>query len=307
MSVQGKWVRSEFEFVREVDGGGQARVQIWRHRPTRELHAWKEYVNPRPEISDRIMTEATLFMRLDHACLIHGFYFFLPSRPGESAVIGLENMEGGSLAAAIQQKSLDATTKNCTIISLVKGLGHLHANRILHRDLKPPNVLFTARMRAKIGDFGSAFAMSPSLTPTRGANTFAYCAPELLRLGGIPSEASDAWSLALTIYETLTGTAVFDPGLPPASLSAAIEGPARPEVPPFVRPELKHVITSCWNGDPTRRMTIVEIDERLSSVGWILVEGADAKAVKEFLAELPLDEGASKSQKENERVKSEDR
>jgi serine/threonine protein kinase len=52
-------------------------------------------------------------------------------------VICMENMAGGSLAAAIREKTLNPTSKNCTIISLVKGEGYLHANKILHRDLKP--------------------------------------------------------------------------------------------------------------------------------------------------------------------------
>jgi archaellum component FlaC len=127
-------------------------------------------------------------------------------------------------------------------------------------------------------------------------DTIAYCAPELLHEGGTPSEGSDVWALGLTIYEVLTGSTVFDSHLSLVGLIAAIGGSDRPEVPPFVHPELKHVITSCWDADPTKRMTIVEIDELLSSVEWRLVEGADAEAVQEFLAKQPLDETASREQ-----------
>jgi hypothetical protein len=206
----------------------------------------------------------------------------------------MENMAGGSLATAIQNKALSPTSKNCTIISLVKGVGHLHANKILHRDLKPANVLFTAEGFAKIGDFGSAFAVGSNgvSQTTRGGKTIAYSSPECLE-GAHSSEASDIWALGLTIYEILSGDFAFDSSLSLAALLRAVSGPTRPAVPAGARPALKAVIARCWDADPTKRMTIVEIDELLSSVEWALVEGAELKVVKAFLAEFPLEETAS--------------
>jgi serine/threonine-protein kinase len=181
--------RESFEFVREVGQGGRARVEVWQHKSTGELYAWKVYSDPRPGVADKVATEAAMFIRLNHIALVHGFYFWLPSAPGESAVICMENMAGGSLATAIDKKALNPTSKNCTIISLVKGVGYLHANKILHRDLKPGNVLFTAEGRAKIGDFGSAFAEGDdSVSQTIGGKTIAYSSPELHK-GASPSEA----------------------------------------------------------------------------------------------------------------------
>jgi serine/threonine protein kinase len=186
--------RGSFEFVRDVGHGGQARVEIWKHKLTGELYAWKVYANPMPGVADKVATEAAMLIRLNHIALVHGFYFWLPSAPGESAVICMENMAGGSLASAIRERTLNPTSKNCTIISLVKGVGYLHANKILHRDLKPSNVLFTVDGRAKIGDFGSAFAGGDvnSVSQTIGGKTIAYASPEL-HDGASPSEASDIW------------------------------------------------------------------------------------------------------------------
>jgi serine/threonine protein kinase len=177
----------------------------------------------------------------------------------------------------------------------VKGVRYLHANKILHRDLKPSNILFTAEGRAKIGDFGGAFAGSGNrVSGGKDAKTMAYSSPKRLK-GGSASEASDVWALGVTIYETLTGEFAFDSSSPFA-LMMAVMGPERPAMPSFVRPEVARVITRCWDADPTKRMTIVEIEELLSSVEWDLVEGADMKAVKGFLAEFPLDETASNGQ-----------
>jgi serine/threonine protein kinase len=141
-----------------VGNGARARVEIWRDRATGELYAWKIYTNPDPAMADRIAAEASQLIRLNYVSLVHGFYFFVPSRPGDTAVISMENMAGGSLASAIQRRDLNPTSKTCTIISLFKGRFVLHANKIVHGELSPRAVLFTADGFAKISDFDSAFA-----------------------------------------------------------------------------------------------------------------------------------------------------
>ena len=131
--------KESFEFVKHVGRGGQARVEIWKRASTGELYAWKVYEAPEPGMADKIATEAAMLIRLDHEALVHGYWFWMPSKAGEPAVICMENMEGGPLAAAIQKNSMTPTMKNCTIISLVKGLGMLHSKKNVDRDLKLGN------------------------------------------------------------------------------------------------------------------------------------------------------------------------
>jgi serine/threonine-protein kinase len=205
-------------------------------------------------------------------------------RPGDSLAILMENMEGGSLATAIAKKSLDRTAMNITIISMVRGLFKLHSMGIIHRDLKPSNILFTGEGIAKIGDFGSARGAEAEVSQTAGGKTLLYAAPEL-HDGETATKASDVWSLGVTLYELLTGESVFR--MPLRKLMRQIDLDERPAVPSIACPELVEVIKSCWEKDPTKRMTILQIVDKLSGAGWNAVEGADPKATKAFLKPHP--------------------
>jgi hypothetical protein len=77
-----------------------------------------------------------------------------------------------------------------------------------------------------------------------------------------------------------------------------VDSDERPPVPSIARPELAEVIKSCWDKDPTKRMTMKEVVEKLSGVGWNLDEGADAEVTKAFLMRFPVDASSSRSELE---------
>jgi hypothetical protein len=90
--------RESFEFVGDIGHGGQAHVELWRLKSTGELFVWKRYSNPSGDMSDKIATEAGMFMGLDSPWLVRGYYFFLSTKPMESTVTVLEHMAGGRVA-----------------------------------------------------------------------------------------------------------------------------------------------------------------------------------------------------------------
>jgi serine/threonine-protein kinase len=212
-------------------------------------------------MSDKVAIEAAMLMKLNHPALVRAFYFFLSATPLEPTAIVMEDMSGGSLAAAIQKKSLTPTQMNLVIVSVMKGVYYLHANKILHRDLKPSNILFGSDGTPKIADFGSARAETDDVSQTEGGKTIFYSAPEL-NDGGMPSEASDVWAMALTVFEMLAGRSAFNTKLPVLRLLKAFDSDERPEVPAIAHPALAEVIRACWNKDPAKRMTMLQACEK---------------------------------------------
>jgi predicted ATPase/Tfp pilus assembly protein PilF len=93
-------------------------------------------------------------------------------------------------------------------VSAARGLAHAHAAGVVHGDVKPANLLVTREGVLKLLDFGLAGVEVPGALEARGLGTLEYMAPEVLR-GARPTPASDVWSLAVVVYELLTGVGPF--------------------------------------------------------------------------------------------------
>jgi serine/threonine protein kinase len=140
--------------------------------------------------------------------------------------IVMELVEGGALRALIADGGLPMVQALAWARDIASGLGAAHAAGIVHRDVKPENVLIDSGGRARVTDFGMAFSAmpdSPRFTLTGAvAGTLGYMAPEQLR-GGTVDVRTDIFSLGVLLYEMLTGR------LPQGTFRSARE--LRPEVP----------------------------------------------------------------------------
>lgn len=134
-------------------------------------------------------------------------------REGNINYIVMELVEGQPLSALIQEKGA-LKPRDAVVITrqVASALGHAHKNHIIHRDVKPHNILLTADGTAKIADFGIAKAVN-SGTIVNGDETVMgsvhYFSPEQAR-GGYVDEKSDIYSLGIVLYEMLTGQVPFD-------------------------------------------------------------------------------------------------
>ena len=216
----------------------------------------------RPDRLELFLHEARLLASLDHPHLmaIHeiGEVDGLP-------FLVMPCAEGPDLRELIRGGPLPVGRALAMAREAAEGLAAAHASGVLHRDVKPANIVLTADGRVRVTDFGLARSLdagsadNSSAKPASGpAGTIAYLAPELLE-GAAPSPASDAWALGVVLYEMLTGRRPFE-GDTDAAMTYSIlhrDPPrliaARPDLDSARADLLEPVVRRALDRDPARR------------------------------------------------------
>ena len=174
--------------------------------------------------------------------------------------IVMERLPGETLGDRIAAGPVDQTWLRQVACEVLGALGVAHAGGLIHRDVKPGNILLTADGHAKIADFGIAKSLEGSggtvdLTGTgQLLGTPAYLAPE--RLDGAPATArSDLYSLGVVLYEALAGTRPFPGDTPLATARAVMVGDFAPlgGLRPDLDPSLVATVERAMARDPDRR------------------------------------------------------
>ena len=158
-------------------------------------------------------------------------------------------------------------------LALSDAVGAAHDAGVLHRDLKPDNVLLSRRDEPKLADFGIARVAGHGVTSASNGNAFRgtilHAAPELLD-GEQPTEASDIWSIGSTLYTLCTGRAPFartsevDDSVTAIIRRTLLDDP--PSLPDTVPADLAAVILSCLAKDPNDRpANVAELQARLAA------------------------------------------
>ncbi|WP_405890168.1 serine/threonine protein kinase [Streptomyces sp. NBC_00133] len=177
--------------------------------------------------------------------------------------IVMQYVDGPSLADAAKESGRIPATEAARIgLHVLRALGAAHAAGVLHRDVKPANVLLNRDGRALITDFGIA-AIEGDATITRTGEivgSIDYLAPERVR-GGDPGPASDLWSLGATLYTAVEGESPFRRSSPLSSMQAVVgEEPRHPDNAGPLAP----VIMALLRKDPAARPSAAEAEQMLA-------------------------------------------
>lgn len=234
--------------------GGSAEVhRAWDRVLQREV-AVKLLLAPSAPEEDttarlRFASEARVLARLDHPGLVR--LLDVGTSAGRPYFV-LELVDGGTVAALLAAAPLDPALVARVGAQVAEALAHAHARDVVHRDVKPANVLLTAAGDAKLADFGIARLLGEGVGVTRTGHTvgtIAYLAPEQVRGEGV-GPAVDVYALGLLLLEALTGARAF-PGTSSESAFARLHhGPTIPLSLPSGWPRLLAAMTA---GDPGER------------------------------------------------------
>ena len=280
-----------YEIVAPLGAGGMG--EVYRAKDTRlgrdvAVKVLPQHLSSNPEIRARFEREAKTVSSLNHPhiCTLHDV-----GREGDTDYLVMELIEGETLAARLMKGALPLTDVLKFGAQIADALDRAHRAGVMHRDLKPGNVMIT-KSGAKLMDFGLARATglgavteltsSPTVAGPLTAEgtilgTFQYMAPE--QLEGQDSDArADLWALGCVLYEMATGKRAFE-GKSQASLITAIMGsePAPiSQVSPLAPQALESLVGACLAKDPAERIQSAH-DVKLQ-LQWIAVGGSQTGA-----------------------------
>jgi hypothetical protein len=204
--------------------------------------------------AERQAREAALLGELDHPHLVRLHeVVHEPRRGGQPRVaLVLDLLAGGSLAALLSRRGRLRPGEVVTALAPVAAaLAHAHERGVVHGDLSPGNVVFTAEGRPVLTDLGVARVLGEQAA---GEVTPAYVDPTVAR-GGAPGPASDVFGVAAAAFHALTGVAPWNAATPADTLRVAADGvlPDLAELAPDAPPELLAVISRGLSQDPHDR------------------------------------------------------
>ncbi len=215
-----------------------------------------------PSLAERFDREARLLASVAHPCIAEVFDVD-PGDPdaGREPFYVMELFDGGSVADRVAALGHLAPGELVPlIVAVAAGLGELHRQGLIHRDVKPANILFTGG-RPKLADFGLARSDGrPELMvltdPGTAMGTPAYMAPEVVA-GARATTASDVYSLAATTFHALTGRAPHPAGTL-TSLAATISEPvpAASSVAPTIGTALDAPLSAALAAEPADRPSL---------------------------------------------------
>jgi eukaryotic-like serine/threonine-protein kinase len=255
--TRGQATEPRYRVVRPLGHGGMASVYLAEDRELDRPVAIKrlaENLAADPEFRRRFEREACLAAPLSHPNIVA--VYDVGEEDGRPFIV-MEYVEGESVAEALRRAERFPVAESIRIaLDACAGLAAAHAAGLVHRDIKPHNLLIAPDGTVKIADFGLARSLEGTFLTDHGTvmGTAAYLAPEQLD-GGEVTAAADVYSLGVVLYELLTGHV-------PRSSSTLAElvqrrrdepvPPLRelaPEVPPVVEAAVVHALET----DPARR------------------------------------------------------
>lgn len=272
----------DYELLQEMGRGGQGIVYRARQKSLNRTVALKivglgQWATPRH--LKRFHLEAEAAASLDHPCIVP--IYEIGERDG-SCYFSMKLVDGGPLDEVARREQMSPRRAAEIIAGLARTLHYAHERGILHRDIKPGNILIDAKGQAHLTDFGLARLAETEATITRTSEalgTPSYMAPEQAK--GDHTDltcATDVYGLGAVLYQLLTGNPPFAGGTTFETIRLVLE--TEPRQPRLLNPKLDRDLSTiclkCLEKDPRRRYpTALALAEELER--WLKHEPIQAR------------------------------
>lgn len=265
MLKTGMIVGERYEVVGKIGAGGMANVYKAKdHKLNRfvAMKVLKQEFREDTTFINKFKTEAQAAAGLTHPNIVN--VFDVGEDDGIHYIV-MELVEGITLKDYISKKGkLSVKEATSIAIQVSMGLEAAHSHGIIHRDVKPQNIIISTDGKVKVTDFGIARAASSNTISSNVMGSVHYSSPEQVR-GGYSDEKSDIYSLGITLYEMVTGKVPFEGE---TTVAIAIKHLQDEMVPPTVyTPDLPHslelIILKC---------TQKSVDKRYASMSEVIAD-----------------------------------
>ena len=255
----GTYLQDRYEILGRIGSGGMSVVYKAKCHTLNRLVAIKvlkeEFVSDENFVS-KFKMEAQAAARLSHPNIVNVYDVV---DEGDLHYIVMELIEGITLKNYIEKKGFLENKEAIGIaIQVAQGIAAAHEQHIIHRDIKPQNMIISRDGNVKVADFGIARAVSSQTMNATAVGSVHYISPEQAR-GGYCDERSDIYSFGITMYEMVTGRVPFEGDNTVAVALAHLETPITPpsELNPVVSSGLEQIILKCTQKKPDRRYSSI--------------------------------------------------
>ena len=259
MLNQGTYLQDRYEILGRIGSGGMSVVYKAKCHTLDRLVAIKvlkeEFASDENFVS-KFKMEAQAAAGLSHPNIVNVYDVV---DEGNLHYIVMELIEGITLKSYIEKKGFLENKEAIGIaIQVAQGIAAAHEQHIIHRDIKPQNIIISRDGNVKVADFGIARAVSSQTMNATAVGSVHYISPEQAR-GGYCDERSDIYSFGITMYEMVTGRVPFEGDNTVAVALAHLETPITPpsQLNPVVSSGLEQIILKCTQKKPDRRYSSI--------------------------------------------------
>ncbi|WP_149108402.1 WD40 repeat domain-containing serine/threonine protein kinase [Limnoglobus roseus] len=246
-----------YEVYELIGRGGMGFIyharQVALNRPV-ALKIVAPTIRTHAELTRRFLREAEIIANLRHPNIVP--VYDRGAFDGDSVYFSMEWMPGGNLADRTTERPQNPVAAAALVRTLALAMAAAHACGVVHRDLKPGNILFTADNTPKIADFGLAQQMQSELTlPDMVLGTPSYMPPEQAKPGAVVGPLADVYALGAILYSLLTGRPPFRGETPWATVQQVLRGgppPPRSFIPDLPK-DLEAICLKCLQKHPGDR------------------------------------------------------